>query len=200
MWPHRGSKLWTYVEVVVVAVKVCPRCQCSFLPILIAQMSSVYWKAGHNRHERKCPVDSLKTTNTYRRRDRIVSRARINTNRSKATTHLRPVSPTREFRVRAGNDDVLRRRISIGWCVRRRDLRAAITFGSVLKSSEDVAQPEALAHTELNGHRIARFTEHSRVQSFVASIIVVAAVPVAAANHERCLECLRVSRHVRRCD
>lgn len=200
MWPHRGSKLWTYVEVVVVAVKVCPRCQCSFLPILIAQMSSVYWKAGHNRHERKCPVDSLKTTNTYRRRDRIVSRARINTNRSKATTHLRPVSPTREFRVRAGNDDVLRRRISIGWRVRRRNLRAAITLGSVLKSSEDVAQPEALAHTEFDGHRIARFTEHSRVQSFVASIIVVAAVPVAAANDEWCLECLRVSRHVRRCD
>jgi hypothetical protein len=75
-------------------------------------------------------------------------------------------------------------------------LRAAITFGSVLESSVDVAQPETFAHAELDGHRIARVREDSRVQSFVASIVVVATLPAATADDEWCLECLGVSRHV----
>ena len=111
----------------------------------------------------KRPPKSLETVNTYRRRDRIVSRARINSNRSKATTHLRPIPPTREFRVRASNDNVLRRRVSIRRGVRRRNLRAAIALGSVLESSKDIAQAETFADAELNCHCIARVTEDSRV-------------------------------------
>jgi hypothetical protein len=38
-----------------------------------------------------------------------------------------------------------------------------------------MAQAETFAHAELNGHRIARLTENSRVQSLVATIVVVAA-------------------------
>jgi len=120
------------------------------------------------------PIETFKTANTYRR-DRIVSRARINADRSKTTTHLRPVSPTREFRVRASDDDILRRRVSISRCVRRRNLRAAITFRSVLESGENIAQAETFAHAELDSHGIARVTENSRVQSLVAAIVVVAA-------------------------
>lgn len=159
-----------------------------------------YWKSGHHWHERNCPTASFQTISTYRRRDRIVSRARIDANRSKTATHLRSVSPTREFRVRAGNYNVRRRRISISQCVRRRDFRAAIALGSVLESSVDIAQPETFAHAELDGHRIARVTEDARVKSFAGSIVIVASLPVAAADDEGCLECLSVSRHVRRCD
>lgn len=122
----------------------------------------------------KRPFESLRTVSTYRR-DRIVSRARINPNRSKATTHLRSISPTREFRVRAGNDNVLRRRVSISWCVRQRYFRTAIALGSVLETGENEPQTETFAHTELDSHCIARVTEDARVQSFIAAIVVVAA-------------------------
>jgi hypothetical protein len=84
--------------------------------------------------------------------------------------------------------------------MRRRNLRAAVTLGSVLESSEDIAQPETFAHAKLDGHDIARVTEDSRIQSFDAPIVVVATLPVAAADDERCLECLRVTRHMCCCD
>ena len=146
------------------------------------------------------PLNASRTVNTYRRRDRIISRTRVNANRSKATTHLRPVSSAGEFGIRAGNDDVLSGSISIHRAMWRCNSRATITLSSVLESSEKEAQPETLAYAELDGHHIARVTEDARVQSFVAPVIVVATYPVAATDDERWLECLRVSRHVRRCD
>lgn len=171
-----------------------------FCQYQLLEANRVHRKSGRNCQEQNGPLDPLKMDNTYRRSDRIISRARINPNSSKATTHLRFVPLTRELRVRACNDDILRRRVSINQSVRRRDRRAAIALGSILESSEDIAQPETFAHAQLDGHRIARVTEDSRIQSFDASIIIVATLPVAAANDERCLECLRVRRHVRCCD
>ena len=147
----------------------------------------------------QCLIECFKTVSTYRCSDRIISRARINANRSKTTTHLGPISPTRELRVRTGNDNVGRRRISISQCVRRRNFRATIALGSILDSSVDIAQLETFAHAELDGHRIARVAEDSRIQRFAGSIVIVTTLPGAAADDEGCLECLSVSCHVRRC-
>lgn len=82
----------------------------------------------------------------------------------------------------------------------RRNLRAAVTLRSVLESGEDVAQPETFAHAKLDGHDIARVRKDARIQSLDASVIVVATLPVAAADDERCLEGLRITWHVRCCD
>lgn len=73
---------------------------------------------------------------TYRGSDGQISRAVINTNSGIATTHLIPVSSTRELRVLASDDNVVDRSVAIGDLMRRRlQSRAAITFRSVLKTS-----------------------------------------------------------------
>lgn len=159
-----SSKLCTYVEVVVVVVEVCGRCQCTTLPILIAQ--GVQWPLQVETQlprAHKHRSNTFKSIDTYRRCNRIINWTRVNPNRSKATTHLCPVSSAREFRVRARDDDVLRGCVSIYRAMWRCNPRATITLSSVLEPSEKEAQSETLAYAEFDGHHIARVTEDARV-------------------------------------
>ena len=73
--------------------------------------------------------------------------------------------------------------------------RSAVAFRSIFQSGIQVAQSEAFSDAQLKRHGVTFIGKNSRVESFVLHIIV-ATLPVAAANHERSLECLSVGRHV----
>jgi hypothetical protein len=73
--------------------------------------------------------------------------------------------------------------------------RPTVAFRSILQSGVQVALREAIPDTQLDCHEFTIVGKDSRVESFVHHIIV-AALPVAAADHKRSIKCLGVGWHV----